>query len=101
MNLSFTFQKLRHRWRKKRYAGPIVEAHKHCSDHRAELEASDAAGCFYCCESFEASSIYEWIDDDQCAMCPKCGIDSVIGDASDYPINDKKFLKQMNGFWFS
>lgn len=101
MTIGSTIQHMRHEWRKKRHAGPIVEAHKHSSDHRAELEESIFAGCFYCCETFKVSSIYEWIDDSQCAMCPKCGIDSVIGDASGFPINDKKFLQQMKGLWFS
>ena len=101
MILSFTMQRLRHEFRKKRKGGPIVAAHEHCSNHRAEVEASEVAGCFYCCEMFAPSEIDEWIDDGQCAMCPRCGIDSVIGDASGFPVADKKFLNGMNEFWFS
>jgi hypothetical protein len=44
--------------------------------------------------------ILEWTDDDQTALCPNCGIDSVIGDKTDYPVTDLDFLKQMNTFWF-
>jgi hypothetical protein len=32
-------------------------------------------------------------------MCPKCGIDSVIGNRSGYPI-DKAFLEAMRSHWF-
>ncbi len=81
--------------------GDIVDAHTHAADHRAELERSAVAGCFYCLAVFEPNEIKDWVDDGKCALCPKCGIDSVIGDASGFPIADKKFLHEMNGFWFS
>ena len=79
----------------------ILDAHCHCANHRDEVQRSNVAGCFYCCETFAPTEIDEWIDDGQCARCPRCGIDSVIGDASGFPIADKQFLKEMNGFWFS
>lgn len=81
--------------------GLAIEAHEHSSNHRSEVEASRLIGCFYCCATYPPSQIEEWIDDETTAMCPKCGIDSVIGDASGYPIGDGKFLKEMNGIWFS
>jgi hypothetical protein len=101
MNLGFSIMALRHRLRKKLKGGPIIAAHSHCNDNRQELAASEIAGCFYCCETYPPAEIDDWIDNGQCAMCPKCGIDSVIGSASGFPIHDKQFLKEMNGFWFS
>ena len=101
MSLVFAVQRFRHQLRKRLKGGPIVDAHAHSSNHHAELEASEIAGCFYCCQTYEPSAIDEWIDDGQCAMCPKCGIDAVIGSASGYPITDKKFLRDMNEFWFT
>src|SRR5687768_14822148 len=79
----------------------IIDAHTHTVAHRAELAGSQLAGCFYCCEIFEPKEIEDWVDDGKCALCPKCGIDSVIGDASGFPVTDKKFLKDMHEFWFS
>jgi hypothetical protein len=35
----------------------------------------------------------------QTALCPRCGIDSVLGSASGYPIN-REFLQKMNEYWF-
>ena len=35
------------------------------------------------------------------AFCAKCGIDSVIGDASGYPINDPVFVELMGLYWFN
>ena len=80
--------------------GHILDAHTHTVRHRAEVEASEAAGCFYCCEVFSPSEIAIWVDNDDCALCPRCGIDSVIGDTSGFPVADKTFLREMNEFWF-
>jgi hypothetical protein len=74
-------------------------AHKRCIHHRAEIDASDLCGCFYCLDAFSATDIIEWVDGDQTALCPRCGIDSVIGSASGYPI-DKHFLLQMHDRFF-
>ena len=82
----------------------IREAHKHSSNHRQEIEGSDICGCFYCRSIFKPSEIEEWWDENdegigQCAVCPRCGVDSVIGSRSGYPIN-QDFLKEMNDYWF-
>uniref|UniRef100_UPI0035C9A5B5 cytoplasmic protein n=1 Tax=uncultured Sphingomonas sp. TaxID=158754 RepID=UPI0035C9A5B5 len=78
----------------------LLDAHTHTVRHRAELEASSHAGCFYCCAVFPPAEIEDWVDNDDCALCPRCGIDAVIGDASGFAVADKKFLKEMNEFWF-
>ena len=78
----------------------VVSAHKHSSRHREEVLSSEIAGCFYCLETFAPADIVDWIDEnDSCALCPKCGIDSVIGSASGYPI-DRAFLQKMKLHWF-
>lgn len=33
------------------------------------------------------------------ALCPKCGIDSVIGDGSGFAV-DQSMLVEMNALWF-
>ena len=82
-------------------SGPdLKQDHVASSQHRSRVDASAMCGCFYCRSTFAPSEIEEWIDDDQTAMCPKCGIDSVIGDASGLPVGDKDFLTAMNRHWF-
>jgi len=51
--------------------------------------------------TFSPKEITEWINDgeDFTATCPYCGIDSIIGQSSGYPIT-RDFLKRMNGHWF-
>lgn len=79
-------------------------AHAHSSNHRTEISNSTICGCFFCKQTFAPSEIIEWIDEDnngvgQCALCPRCGIDSVIGSASGFPINTA-FLGATSRFWF-
>jgi hypothetical protein len=76
----------------------ILDAHRHSSNHRKELEKSKAIGCFYCKRIIKFSQIKEWIDKGQTGVC-LCGIDSLIGDASGYKVN-KDFLEEMYKYWF-
>jgi hypothetical protein len=76
-----------------------ILAHKHRSEHRAELEQSDKCGCFYCMAIFPPGEIRSWHDAEQTAEFPNCEIDSVIGSASGYPVT-KEFLERMHGHWF-
>lgn len=80
----------------------LMKAHDKSSSHKDEILSSELCGCFYCEQTFLPNEITEWIDEPkggQTAVCPKCGIDSVI--SSDLPITDKVFLDKMNDYWFS
>lgn len=89
----------------------LLAAHKHSSLHRAEIEQSASCACFHCLSTFAPSAITEWIDwpvdtpKDQrtdagkTAICPECGIDSVLGSASGYPLT-QQFLLEMRAHWF-
>lgn len=88
----------------------VIDAHKSSSNHRAEIFSSESCGCFHCLATFKPEAIKEWVDwphgtpngqeNDYgtTAMCPKCGIDSVIGAASGYPITND-FLARMQKHW--
>lgn len=77
-------------------------AHRHSSNHREALQQSHVCGCFYCCSTLSAAEVEEWLDDeDGTALCPRCGIDSVIGSKSGYPVSDQHFLKAMHQRWFT
>ncbi len=77
----------------------IRDAHRYSSSHRDELLASEFCGCFYCQAIYSPSEITEWTDDGQTALCAKCGIDSVIGSNSGFPVTPE-FLSEMNCHWF-
>jgi hypothetical protein len=82
---------------------PHVSAHRHSIRHRQELLESQACGCFYCLSMFTPGEIVTWTDQNggvgQPAICPRCGIGSVIGSSSGYTIS-KDFLSRMHQHWF-
>ncbi len=81
-------------------------AHEYSSNHKPELEKDSVCGCFHCLKIFKPSEIEDWIiADNECdrrgtAICPYCGVDSVIGESSGYPIT-AEFLSGMHSVWFS
>ena len=77
----------------------LKAAHKHSFKNRPEIEKSAVCGCFYCGKTFGPAEIMDWVDGGQTALCPCCGIDSVIGSQSGLVIN-KEFLDRMNQHWF-
>lgn len=82
---------------------PLEIAHGHSFKNRAEVTASDLCGCFFCLAIFSPDSIQEWLkeqDGKETAFCPRCGIDSVIGSASGFPITTE-FMREMRRRWFS
>ena len=80
----------------------LEQAHKGSSAHKEEILACDMCGCFHCMQTFLPIDIDEWIEEDQqkreTAICPICGIDSVL--SSRFPVNDKQFLREMHYLWF-
>jgi hypothetical protein len=82
----------------------LLAAHDRSSNHRAEVMGSISCGCFCCCQTFAPTEITEWTDDDkdgqgQTAICPRCGVDSVIGSKSGIDIS-QDFLSRMSDYWF-
>ena len=78
----------------------LKSAHKFSSGHKNELLKEDVCGCFYCLKIFKPSEIAVWINDKgYTAMCPYCGIDSIIGKYSGFPITTS-FLDEMRKYWF-
>jgi hypothetical protein len=75
-------------------------AHKHSSYNRREIEGSAMCGCFFCRQTFPSTEVDEWTDDDDTALCPRCGIDSVLGDFSGLPVGDPAFLNEMQFYFF-
>lgn len=69
------------------------------SKHRKQVQESDSCSCFHCLESFPPADIAEWIDEGQTALCPRCGIDAVIGCQSGV-ILSPDLLKAMKAAWF-
>ena len=79
----------------------IIAAHAFSSNNMPMLKKDKKCGCFYCLKIFDPIAIIDWQPDKEgTAVCPYCGIDSIIGESSGYPIT-KEFLKEMNNHWFA
>ncbi len=81
-----------------------IYIHKFCSGNKAAISASDQCGCFYCREIFPASEVTEWTwmrreDPPTTALCPRCGIDSVLPDKQ--VELSEAMLQEMSERWFS
>lgn len=78
----------------------LIIAHKESSYHRDALRDSELCGCFYCQDVFDYKNINDWCDNENTALCPSCGVDSVIGSASGFPMT-QEFLKAMQAYYFN
>ena len=67
------------------------------------VEAVDLCGCFYCLRTFPPTAISEWVDEHNSygttALCPHCGIDSVIPQQPDHLLSPD-LLAAMHAYWF-
>jgi hypothetical protein len=83
----------------------LKAVHKFSSNHRAAIMTGRTAGCFHCEKTFlpRETGVKEWIDwtdTGKTALCPFCGIDSVISSADVPEITDPEFLRRMRKHWF-
>ena len=77
----------------------LLDAHKPTMDNRHEIERSMECACFDCGEIYNASEVTEWTDNGNTALCPHCGMDCVLGDASGIALTSE-FLNAMYRRWF-
>lgn len=81
-----------------------LDAAHNASTFNKDIVLDTKCGCFHCLEIFSPSEIEEWcceVEDGEevTAICPHCGIDSVIGESSGFPIS-RDFLQLMRQKWF-
>ena len=81
-------------------ADRITVDHIYCTSNEVELSKSTFCGCFGCITIFKPNEINMWIKDKmgRTAICPYCGIDSVLPDSK--VELSKEYLKKMNDYWF-
>ena len=77
----------------------LIKAHEYCTNNKSEIFNNNICGCFYCLKIFNPKEIESWLAIEETALCPYCGIDSVIANNSGYRIF-LRFLKKMNKYWF-
>lgn len=70
---------------------------KHTHDNEIEILQSKTCTCLFCRHTLDARSVGDWVDTEQgvSAVCPECGMASLIGDASGY-LFDRDSLREIN-----
>lgn len=84
----------------------LLKAHHYSSGNKPALEKDELCGCFYCLKVLSPKEITEYIQNDDVAidkegtaLCPYCGVDSVLPQSSGFPLTNE-FLKRMHRKWF-
>jgi len=77
----------------------LFMAHRAAFRNRASIVLSETCGCFHCCKTFPPTEIKAWADKGETALCPYCGMDSILGDASGFTLNNT-FLTAMKTRFF-
>ena len=84
----------------------LLAAHKATVYNQEQIKKSKTCTCFYCGYIFNPQEIeeLEWTDlkspKGATLLCPMCGIDCILGDASGYPIQDPEFINACTEDWF-
>ena len=79
----------------------LQSAHDRAFRNKPIVTASTICGCFFCRKTCAPGDVREWVrKDNETALCPHCGIDALIGDASGLPVTDATFLSEMHAHWF-
>lgn len=64
---------------------------KHTRRNFREVTSSASCGCLSCARIFAPTTIVEWVEHCNTAVCPYCEEKTVIGSASGFPITDEFF----------
>lgn len=75
----------------------LKNIHKHSINNKIELETAEKCICIYCNAEFTYNKIKDWIDNNTTALCPCCGLDTVIDKSL---IKDKKQLENLYKKYF-
>jgi hypothetical protein len=51
--------------------------------NRARVAVATQCGCSFCQATFQSNEVREWLDNYRTALCPRCGIDSVLTGVTD------------------
>ena len=76
----------------------LEQYHKLTNNYDVLILNTQICGCFFCCQFFVSDTIKEFTNDG-CALCPFCGIDTIIP-LTCWPDMTKELLEEMYLYWF-
>lgn len=57
---------------------PIEKASNKAIYNALKINPNMVCSCYYCLSKYRGSEVNEYVDDGKTALCPVCGIDSVL-----------------------
>lgn len=77
----------------------LKHLHTYSSHNRKWVDTSMVCHCFSCKRQVPREDVVRFIDDGQTALCPICGVDALLPDGIDEPL-DEVILSEMHEYWF-
>ena len=70
---------------------------KRSYENRPTIETSEICGCYYCRRTYKSQDVKEYVKDrnGETALCPRCGIDSVVPYDSSLDKNEDNFAESL------
>lgn len=78
---------------------PISEASEYSIRNRDGLVEGTKAACYHCMQVFSAKEVTDFTDAGETALCPYCGIDSVLPEHAGFAFTPEN-LESLRAFWF-
>ena len=78
------------------------DIYKHTKNNELDILRSKNCSCLFCRQTFNARKVSEWTsgkNNQMSAICPECGMDTLVGDASGYVFGIED-LKEINHEYF-
>lgn len=60
----------------------LKQLHDKSLGNRADLAAGGQCGCFHCLRTFPSVAIAQYLEKEGTALCPHCGVDSILAERS-------------------
>ena len=76
-----------------------IKAHDLSFQNGSLIKKADLCGCFHCMQLIKPEEIKEWVPNETTAICPRCGVDSIIPNTKEIPL-DRLLLQHMRIYWF-
>jgi hypothetical protein len=76
----------------------LQRIYQHSRLNRQFMVLGSACRCFHCLKAFPSEEVSRWTDDGETALCPRCGIDSVLSNNADELPDD--LIRQLQATYF-
>lgn len=78
----------------------LKKLHQYCTNNKKLISKANKCYCFFCMKEMKSEEIVDYLSVEETAICPYCGIDSIIPDSINDEVNIT-IIKEMNKYWFN